>query len=544
MTTQTVETPELARPTSQELFDFLGTKLNRNLAMYFQSCQRCGICADNCHYYKATGDPRMIPAYKAELVRKLYKRRGGGFRTILPWFGADNGDLSEEELQLLVDSVFGRCTMCRRCTIGCPMGIDVAMIMRACRGMLSLAHLAPKGLQDTVDIHLKTGNNMGLPNEEFVATVEWMEEELQRDIGDPNAKIPVDKQGARYMWVLNPREVKFFPLLLQAQAKIFHAAGEDFTVSSRAWDVTNYALFNGDDVAARTISAYVIEEADRLGINKILCTECGHGFRQLKQMAPIWLKRNDFEVKAFVEVVADYIQRGRIKLDPTVNPERVTYHDPCNQGRSGSFIEEPRYLLRSSVMDYVDLNPCGRDNWCCGGGGGALTMSEFRDRRLDVAKVKAEQIRATGAKVIATSCHNCIDQLNEINRHYKLGLKVVNTCELVADAIVLDSLKDDHDGEGYLKDPSLWNWEMAQVLADRQGVGQLTEEHKRVIKYVREYYQANDDWPVARRIKKDIGCANPCCLFKGPPENIIKVAGLPNPGLDKEWSARRFEMCP
>jgi len=61
--------------------------------------------------------------------------------------------------------------------------------------------------------------------------------------------------------------------------------------------------------------------------------------RQLKYMAPIWLKRSDFKVRAFVEVVADYIQSGRIKLDPTVNKERVTYHDPCNQARSGNYIE-------------------------------------------------------------------------------------------------------------------------------------------------------------------------------------------------------------
>ena len=96
------------------------------------------------------------------------------------------------------------------------MGIDTGMIMRAARGMLTLAHKAPKGLQDTVDIHVMTGNNMGMDKEEFIDTVEWMEEELQKDIGDPTAKIPIDKEGAKNLWVLNPREVKFFPLLLQA----------------------------------------------------------------------------------------------------------------------------------------------------------------------------------------------------------------------------------------------------------------------------------------------------------------------------------------
>ncbi|MFH1028622.1 MAG: heterodisulfide reductase-related iron-sulfur binding cluster, partial [Pseudomonadota bacterium] len=194
--------------------------------------------------------------------------------------------------------------------------------------------------------------------------------------------------------------------------------------------------------------------------------------RQLKYLAPIWLKRSNFKVLAFVEVVAEYINSGRIHLNRSVNKERVTYHDPCNQARSGNYIEEPRIALRSSVMDYVDLEPCGRDNFCCGGGGGALTMSEYRNWRLEAAKVKAEQIKASGANIIATSCHNCIDQLSEINRHYKLGVKVVNTCELVADALVLprrmftsSGLPIDVGDRGYLKEPSLWSREVAQFLA-------------------------------------------------------------------------------
>ena len=388
----TIGTRERPVGTREGLSDFLLGKLNRNLAVYFQTCQRCGLCAETCHYYRATGDPRMIPGYKVEQVRKLYERQRDDWRRKLSlWIPRGDG-LDEEELLELKDVVFGRCTMCRRCTLTCPMGIDTGMIMRAARGMLTLAHKAPKGLQDTVDVHVMTGNNMGMDKEEFVDTVEWMEEELQKDIGDPNAKIPIDKEGAKQLWVLNPREVKFYPLLLQAQAKIFYAAGESYTLSSKYWDVTNYALFNGDDKDAATIAGYVLEEADRLGCDTIICSECGHGMRQLKYMAPIWLKRSDFNVRAFVEVVADYIQSGRIKLNPTVNKERVTYHDPCNQARSGNYIEEPRIVLKNSVMDFVDLTPCGRDNFCCGGGGGALTMGEYRNWRLEAATVKAEQI--------------------------------------------------------------------------------------------------------------------------------------------------------
>ena len=538
MTTDTRERPVGTR---EGLSDFLLGKLNRNLAVYFQTCQRCGLCAETCHYYRATGDPRMIPGYKVEQVRKLYERqRDDWLRKLSFWIPRGDG-LDEEELLELKDVVFGRCTMCRRCTLTCPMGIDTGMIMRAARGMLTLAHKAPKGLQDTVDVHVMTGNNMGMDKEEFVDTVEWMEEELQKDIGDPNAKIPIDKEGAKQLWVLNPREVKFYPLLLQAQAKIFYAAGESYTLSSKYWDVTNYALFNGDDKDAATIAGYVLEEADRLGCDTIICSECGHGMRQLKYMAPIWLKRSDFKVRAFVEVVADYIQSGRIKLNPTVNKERVTYHDPCNQARSGNYIEEPRIVLKNSVMDFVDLTPCGRDNFCCGGGGGALTMGEYRNWRLEAATVKAEQIKATGAKIIATSCHNCIDQLAEINRHYKLGVKVVNTCELTAKAIVLprrmflsSGVPVDIGDRGYLRDPAIWNHEVAQFIADNEGIGELQEEHWRVLEYVRDFDSHYKAWPLPQRINKDL-IVNVQRLFPSNSEVVFKIAGLADPGDQINW---------
>lgn len=527
--------------TREELSGFLQSKLNRNLAVYFQSCQRCGLCAKTCHYYLATGDPKMIPGYKVEQVRKLFERQRHDWRRKLsPWIPRGDG-LDEQELLELTDVVFGRCTMCRRCTLTCPMGIDTAMIMRAARGMLTLAHKAPKGLQDTVDLHVMKGNNMGVDSEEFVATVEWMEEELQKDIGDPNVKIPIDKEGAKNLWVLNPREVMYFPLLLQAQAKIFYAAGESYTLSSKHWDVTNYALFNGDDKDATTIAGYVLEEADRLGCDTIICTECGHGMRQLKYMAPIWLKRSDFKVRAFVEVVADYIQTGRIKLNPSVNKERVTYHDPCNQARSGNYIEEPRVVLKKSVMDYVDLNPCGRNNFCCGGGGGALTMSQYRSWRLEAAKVKADQIKATGAKIVSTSCHNCIDQLAEINRHYNLDVKVVNTCELTADAIVLPrrmflstGIPVDVGEQGYLKNPTLWNHEVAQFLATNEGFGELKEEHWRVLDYVRDYDSRNEAWPLPQRVNKDL-TLNIQHLFPASPEAVFKIAGLAEPRGGINW---------
>ena len=64
-------------------------------------------------------------------------------------------------------------------------------------------------------------------------------------------------------------------------------------------------------------------------------------------------------------------------------------------------------------------------------------MSEFSKRRIAAGKIKADEIRATGANVVLQSCHNCTDQLKEIIDHYHIDAKVMNLAELLAPALGL-----------------------------------------------------------------------------------------------------------
>ena len=66
-------------------------------------------------------------------------------------------------------------------------------------------------------------------------------------------------------------------------------------------------------------------------------------------------------------------------------------------------------------------------------------MTPFSQRRIKAGQVKADQIRKTGAKIVAAPCHNCIDQLAELSKHYKLGTETKTVTEIVADALVLSS---------------------------------------------------------------------------------------------------------
>ncbi len=416
--------------------DVLRQRLNQQLEAALEVCVRCGICADSCHYYVANPKPEHVPAFRAEKLRQIYRGLSDPLGKAAPgWVGA--AKLDQEMVDKLMYAAFGTCTMCGRCVLNCPMGVDTRQIIRTARAMLTAIDMTPEGLKATVNVHLDTGNNMGVSEEDYVETLEWMEEELQAELEDPTVKIPLNKKHARVIYTFNPREVKYFPYLIQAAAKIFNAAGEDWTLSTESWDATNYGLFSGDDAASRQIAANLERAVNNLAADTLVMAECGHGYRSQRWEAENWLGHSyPFPVISFVELQAQYIKEGRIKLDPTVNTKRVTYHDPCNQARSGGIIDEPRYILRRTVMDFVEMEPHGSENYCCGGGGGMLSMTEFAKDRIAAGKVKAEQIKATGAEIVVTSCHNCLDQLDEIKRHYKLPVKIQNLSELVAAAIV------------------------------------------------------------------------------------------------------------
>jgi Fe-S oxidoreductase len=287
-------------------------------------------------------------------------------------------------------------------------------------------------------MHYNYGNNMGIDRDEFIETMEWIEEELQDEEGCEHFTIPLDKKGAQYMLTLNPREPKYYPLTIQATCKVLNAAGIDFTVPSRYWDMTNYAMFNGIDSDAKLFASWLFDEMKRLDCEYLLSGECGHGYRGLRWEMANWLGGVPYKVTSTMELFAQIIRQDRIKLDKSVwDGHRFTYHDSCNIARSGGVWEEPRIVIRAAVNDFVEMEHNREESFCCGGGGGAMAMPEFSPRRIAAGKVKAEEIRATGADHVLQSCHNCTDQLKEICEHYKIHARVLNLAELLTEALVV-----------------------------------------------------------------------------------------------------------
>jgi Fe-S oxidoreductase/CheY-like chemotaxis protein len=414
-------------------------KLTRQAVLSFASCVHCGLCTDSCHYYLATGDPAMAPAHKVDQVRKLFKAEVDWLGRIAPWWVGGRPVTSAVQLRELQDVVFGSCTACRRCTFSCPFGVDTGLIVRLARGLLTAQGIAPAGVLAVSKDQWETGNQMAVSQQDYLETLEWLQDELRGETGDPEAAIPIDKPNANVVFVVNPREIKYAPLSLLAAAKIFHAAGEDWTMPSVGWDNTNFGLFSGDDALGAHMGRLAYDQMMRLGGTKMVVSECGHGFRATKWEAPNWAGMDlPFPIESFLETMVEYVNSGRIVLDPARNPKPVTYHDPCNLARSGGITEEPRFLLKHACLDFREMTPNRQENFCCSGGGGAMSMSEYTARRLQVAKVKADQIAATGATAVATACHNCVDGLTDLIKHYKLKVPVRNVCEYVGDALVVD----------------------------------------------------------------------------------------------------------
>lgn len=424
---------------AQEVIKRLHAKSNRQVMLSLAACVHCGMCTDQCHYVLANpDDPTYAPAYKADKIRKLFKAHIDWTGRIIPWWVGAKSVYTDEELEELKDVVFGKCTNCRRCSLNCPMGVDMATFNRMARGLLVHVGVMPEGVATVAKDQWEVGNQMGVLKEDYLETLEWMEEELQGEFPGANIKIPIDKRNADVAYSINPREAKYDPRTISEAAAIFHFAGENWTMCSEGWDMTNFGLFNGDDELGGACSKRLYDAVNEIGARKLVISECGHGYRSTRCEGPNWAKTDvSFEMESSIITMLDYIKTGRIQVDKTRNSVPVTYHDSCNMARSCGMTEEPRELLNLVCSDFREMYPNRAENYCCTGGGGAMAMSEYAPLRLKSARIKAEQLKATGAKIVITSCHNCVDGLFDLIKHYQLDMEVKQLVDVVYSAMVV-----------------------------------------------------------------------------------------------------------
>lgn len=397
---------------------------------------KCGRCAVGCPIYQATKEGADLPCSRSELLLNVYRRHftaeGRLQARVL-----GKPPLQDADIDVMAES-FYRCTACRRCTLRCPMGIDHALITHLARYVLSEIGIVPKALQVAVREQLegKTKNTSAITVPGLKDTIEFLEEDLEEMFGK-EIKFPIDVEGSDMVFFPAVSDYLLEPDTLMGQAAVFHATGDSWTIGTEYFDGINYGLFYSDK-HLEAILLKEIEETRRLGGKRILIGECGHASRSAKFFVPTFGGENPYPVINIMEYTAQAIKDGKLKLRPDVIKERVTYHDPCNLARSGWVIEQPRFILNSFVKDFVDMYPMGKDNYCCGGGGGSVSVDEVRQFRTMIGgKRKAEQLRATGAQFVVAPCANCKKQLFEVIEDHKLDMEVVGLHDLILKAIEL-----------------------------------------------------------------------------------------------------------
>lgn len=411
------------------------------LRLYMDICAKCGTCASVCPVYYGSSDKEKNPAERSDLIRNLYKR----YNT-LP--GKVLGDLSgykdfnSEDIDLWVN-YFYECTGCRRCATYCPFGIDNSVITRKGRAIVDKLGLTPDTMKKVVDISLKTGNTDGASADAFKSAIKFLEEEMEEEHHGTKIKIPVDVEGAEYFYVPPSGDVLVNPEATMGVAKVFHVLGmeDNWTMSSKCFDGANYGLFTGNDEDMKADNKLYVDEAKRLGVKTLLMGECGHAYRIMKMMMEKsnWWGELPFDIINCMEWTADHIKAGKLKFDKSKNPQPVTYHDPCNFGRSCDIVEEPRVILKASCEDFREMTPNKGENWCCGGGGGLSAMDDIIDFRMEVSGTKkVEQIKDTGAQYVSTACSNCKRQITQLIEHHDLGIELGGVHDMLSRSIIVN----------------------------------------------------------------------------------------------------------
>jgi Fe-S oxidoreductase len=394
-------------------------------AAFFSSCVHCGMCADACLFYTETHDPTFTPIHKLEPLRKTWWREYTFLGRLAKALGLSKA-VTDAELTKWETLVYDSCTLCGRCSMVCPVGNDIAYMIRKMReGMAASGH-APEGLIGATQRAVTIGSPMGVKLPALEAQIRHIEE-------DTGLKIPMDVEGADYMCLLSSMEIMNFPEYTESIAKIFKQAGVSWTISSEAFEATNSGIQIGVSEIAAELVQRIVDAAEKLKVKAVISPECGHAYMAIRWEGPNLVgKPFDFKVVHILEVLDELRKEGRLKTTGK-ETQRLTYHDPCQIARRGGVVEQPRNLLNSVADDFVEMPDTGTMNWCCGAGGGVSSNERADEGRLKAFKRKKAQLDAVNPDGLVSACSNCRIHLEEGLEEYHMEIPVLSLTEIIAE---------------------------------------------------------------------------------------------------------------
>jgi len=388
-----------------------------------ESCMHCGLCAQACHFRTGTGNPRYTPAKKFELAKRVYRREIGPFRWL---YRLVTREITVEDLMEAQELVFDSCTTCGRCTLVCPMGINVAGLVTLTRHALANAGLIP---DDLAAVEQEQGTHGTV----FGAGPEQLEQALSH-LREQGLEAPLDKEQADYMVLTSVVDLLLFNDQLASTVRLFNRLGVDWTFRSSAFEGANFGYLAGCGDVQKRATLRVIEEAVHIGARAVIVPECGHAYPALRwEGANLYGKPLPFDVYAISEFLGLMVREGKLSLDQGLVGEAVTYHDPCKVGRHSGIFEEPREVIRALGADLHEMPSHALTNWCCGGGAGLFVMNRTRPLRRAAFEIKKREVEATGAQKVIMACGSC--RLNFIKGQEETGMpgEIVSLVALVGE---------------------------------------------------------------------------------------------------------------
>jgi len=397
-------------------------KTDRALALDLESCVNCGYCSEACHFYQGTQDPKYTPTRKLDLLRRVHARESSAFAPIKRLF---TRDISLQDLQDWQELVYDSCTECGRCSMVCPMGINIARGVNVMREALSEAGLVPLELMAVAQEQAGRGTVFGVGPAELAHVVEALRGQ--------GIRVPLDEPRADVMLVTTVIDVLLFQDALAATARILNHLNINWTLRSAGFEAANFGLLSGNEALQKAASKRLIDEALAIGAKAVILPECGHAYPALRWEGRLPDgKPLPFEVLAASEFVGREIREGRLALVAGDPNRKLTYHDACKLARHGGVIDEPRAALRALGVDFRETSPTAELNWCCGGGAGAFLINRAAPLRQKAWQIKREQIEATGADTVVLSCASCRLNFMEGAEVAQSSMHIESLIELVA----------------------------------------------------------------------------------------------------------------
>jgi Fe-S oxidoreductase len=432
----------------------------RSFRLFMDICVRCGACADKCHFFIGTGDPKNMPVLRAELMRSIYRRYFTVAGRLFPKL-AGARDLTEDVLKEWF-YYFHQCTECRRCSVFCPYGIDTAEITMIARELLNLVGCNINWILEPAANCYRIGNHLGIQPHGFKDSLDFAVDELEEMTGI-RVEASINRKGAEVLLVVPSADYFGTPhyYTFLGYLALLHEVGLDYTFSAYASEGGNFGLFTSHEMMKR-LNAKIYAEAKRLGVKWILGGECGHMWRVLHQymdtmngpadsleapVSPITGTHFDnarsTKMVHICEFTADLIHNGKLQLDPSRNKHwNVTFHDSCNTARGMGLLEEPRYIIRNVCNQFHEMpeNTIREQTFCCGSGSGLGTDENF-EMRMRGGLPRANAVKYVHEKhgVNLLACICAIDKatLPTLLEYWVPGVDVAGVHELVGNALVM-----------------------------------------------------------------------------------------------------------